>query len=235
MKAYRIFIQNDKRIGLILTLFFFGSFSGFGQNFNSRFGIKLLPGLTNIYLSNEESYSDRFYPKSARLTFNTGCQYIHRLKDSLLFFETGLYFADRGFFQQQNIGFGWDPTFFDNFRVYNHDYNLSIPILFRIELKYMYVSTGFTVDYFLYNKIKYISTSSGRVIIEKSRLQTKVLSEKIKLGVIVNLGKQIRITDHILFFVEGVFNISNIQKISVNEKYYFHINYLIGTGLSYQF
>ncbi|MBK9591092.1 MAG: hypothetical protein IPO32_06180 [Crocinitomicaceae bacterium] len=217
---------------LLVTLFFCVTFSVLGQNCKSRIGFKLLPGLTNIYDPLEEqNFQNNLHP---RFTFNFGANYIREIKDSLLFLETGIYYADRGALQKDfvaiyNTSQGPLTTTSD---IYVHNYFVSIPLLFRIERKFFYASIGGSIDYFTHVKRVWTPEESK---IEKSNWRPDGFSNSFKFAASLSIGAQINLTNQLGLFVEGNFNPSGLYKDKVNNKYSFFWNYLIGTGLAYRF
>jgi len=217
-----------RNIKLILLLFLFGTLSVVGQKSNTRIGFKLLPGLTGSYVPNEpQQIQNSIYP---RFTFNFGVLYIRGIKDSLLFIETGLYYSDRGGLQKDvTIEYGGEngPTTSD---IYSHSYYLTLPFLLRMEFKHFYASIGPTFDF--YTHTKYVWTPMEDKI-ERSNYVSGGFFSRFKIGAVLNVGTQIKLTDKLGLFIEGSFNPSEFQKDQVSEKYLFFMNYLLGVGITY--
>jgi len=216
-------------IKLISILYIFFTLPALGQHSKSRIGIKLLPGVSDIHDPNEQqNYQNSIHP---RLTFNFGGQFIIPLKDSTFFIETGLYYTDRGIKQKDFISEYYTPkgNYTKKSDIYIHNYYFSLPILFRIEHKHFYASIGGTIDY--YSHTKRIWTPEEDKI-EKDNWRPSGFSNSFKFGANFNIGAQTKITERLGLYIEFNINPSDFYRDSINRKYYWYWNYLVGTGLT---
>lgn len=214
--------------GLLTILTLALTLTAFGQK--SRIGFKLLPGLADVHEQFEkQNFQNTLRP---RFTFNFGGQYILQLKDSLIFVETGIYYTDRGNVQKdfiiQYYYLGGDSTTTSD--IYYHHYYISIPILFRLEIKNLYASIGPTFDYYL--KTKRVWTPEEDKV-EKGGLRRSFF-KNVKLGVDLNIGGQFRLTDHLGLFIEGSFHPSRFAEDKINKEWFYFLTYEFGTGLNFK-
>lgn len=217
-----------RTLKLILVLFLFGTLSAVAQKSNTRIGFKLLPGLTGSYVPNEpQQIQNSLY---SRFTFNFGLLYIREIKDSLLFVETGLYYSDRGGLQKDVIlmnGVENGSTISD---IYSHSYYITLPFLLRMEFKHFYASIGPTFDFYIHSKEIWTPMEDK---IERSNYVSGGFFSRFKIGAVLNVGTQIKLTDKLGLFIEGSFNPSEFQKDPVSKKYVFFMNYILGVGITY--
>ncbi|MCH8332058.1 MAG: hypothetical protein IH946_11910 [Bacteroidetes bacterium] len=193
----------------------------------SNIGFKILPGYTDRHDPFEGVFQEEIVP---RFTTNFGLQL--QLHDSLFFFETGIYHTDRDGFQKGaevkvNTTSGSYTLITDK---YVHSYYLSVPLLVGIKLRELYVSIGFTIDYFLHTQVIWAENESIKVVnILPSRFY---LPGRFKLGFDMNLGYQYELIRKVNVFIEGSLNLSTFSKAPIG--YYYFLNYEIGIGLNYK-
>lgn len=204
------------------------STANFGQK--NRIGFKLLPGLADIHSPDEtQIFQNRLRP---RFTFNFGGQYIREIKESLFFLETGVYFTDRGSLQKDFVSSYHDFNGTSSFTsdIYHHSYNLSLPILFRVEYKSFYASLGPSLDYYLNSKNVYVGDQNKT---EKLNF-SQGFPDDLKLGLDINLGLQLNLSEKISLFMESSFHPSGFSQNSVSKKWHYFLNYELGFGMSFE-
>ena len=214
---------------LISTLFIFLTLPALGQHSKSRIGFKLLPGVSDTHDPTvQQNFQNRIHP---RFTFNFGGQYIHSIKDSTFFIETGFYYTDRGTKQSDFISeyYTSQGNFTKKSDIYIHNYYFSLPLLFRFERRHFYVSFGGSIDY--YSHTKWIWTPEEDNI-EKNNYRPNGFSNSFKFGANLNIGAQIKIAERIGLYIEGNINPSEFYRNPFDKKLFFFWNYLLGTGLT---
>ncbi len=197
----------------------------------SRIGMKLLPGITDSRIPGERQlFQDRL---QSRFTFNFGVQFIFPVKDSTLFIETGIYYADRGSVQRDFVSEYYTPqgNYTKTSDIYVHSYFYSLPVMLRFERNWFFAAAGGTVD--LYSHTRLIWTPEEDKV-ETTSWRPSGFSNTVKFGAIVNAGVQFPVTARLRLFAEASFSASDFSRDPVNKNYSFYWNYLLGPGLAFK-
>ena len=215
---------------IILLLMF--SLTSNSQDYRHNIGLKILPGLTKGATVGLKHQGEKFDSlRIARGNINAGMSYIYNINE-FMSIESGIYYTNRGgiiknVYKSLTIE---NQFIVGNFDIYCYDYYITFPLLFRSNFNSFYTSVGPT---FGYNFLRE-SITQPYSHVESNNWQQYPFIYNFSLGIDLNIGAKIKISDRTNINLEASYEFSNLKFDKPNRPYYYN-NFEFGIGFNYSF